>query len=606
MRKLLALARRPVVWLSLIAFLLWLCYLRAVVPPPPACIITTGGADYDGMIDDAPSGWSELKAVADDGSIVTSVVTHSPGKWFGPENTHPHVWSTREVKEVTPSRWADVGEDSPPDWQVLWKTELWEHPEGRAFLFDELAWETLRERFPQLLGRSKDGDRFDRFAPQLRFSPDGRVLAYPSRDGQYAGRQEAEGITVEETRTGRWVAFLRGKFDRVHLAPGGQTAITRAEHNREFAELPRLLLWDLQTATVRSELRLPHDALDVRFTPDGRFVFANCWTLFGPGNGTQPLRWWDTASGRQVGEVNHPADFAFTTGGRVLVTKAHAEMQNGTYRPARLLFWDVETGESRGEWVPGLRSRGWEQHSDFVGSGGERYLAVEYDPMSGRAYDWTARVRDGFFELTTRKPSPKPDQVVVLDTAERREALRVPGKNPALSSNGRWLATVDEEGVIRVWEVPARLPWSHMLGLAVVLGAGTAVGIVLTLRLVRWIWRKRWRRWLFLILITFAVLAVALFWWDAAATDQGGVELSAVRRQLHNSDGLSEADLTAMIGRPPTVVPSDDGRPGVRHRWTAWGDKHFEVEFGSTGKTRTSSISDGRSMTDRLARWLGV
>lgn len=603
MRKLLTFARRPIVWLLALAFVLWLVFLRTVSPPPPTCVVATGQADYDAIIDHDPSGWTVLKGVTDDGSAVTSVVTHAPGKawWSTANDTHPHVWHTRTGNELTPPRWADVNGKCPPEWQLVWRAELWEHPEGRAFLQDETAWEGLKARFPSFFA-GEDTVFRGRWGWTFSFSPDGRLIAYGNTDSREV--RPDTGVKVEDARTGRQVAFLPGPCERIHLAPGGLTAVTRIERNREFGELPRLLLWDLQASTVRSELHLPHDPLDVRFTPDGRFVFANCTAdMFSDaGKGTQPLRWWDTATGQQVGELNRPEEFAFTAGGRVLITKTAAEMQNGSYHPPRLKFWDVETGEPRGEYVPQLRTQGWDSYRDFVGSGGERYLAVEYDPTRGRGSGWAKDV----FQLLTGKSAPEPDQVVVFDTAEKREVMRVPGQRPVLSSNGRWLATIDKEGIIRVWQVPAEKPWTPVLGPAAAFAVLTAGAVVLSIRAARWCWKKWWRRWVFGSPVVLVLVAGGLLLWDDAAADQGDAELDAVRHQLYRGERMNEAELSAMIGHPPTVVPADNGQPGVRHRWSAWGDSAITVHFGGDGKTGSCGSSSGRSLGERIARWLGI
>ena len=194
----------------------------------------------------------------------------------------------------------------------------------------------------------------------------------------------------------------------------------------------------------------------------------------------------------------------------------------------------------------------------------------------------------------------------MFDTAERREVLRVPGQRPALSGNGRWLATIDAAGVIRVWEVPARPPWSHMLGLAVALAVMSAVAVVAAVRFGRWCWQRRWRRWVFGGVTGLVLLAVGLLWWDEAAAERGGAELHAGWCQLHRGERISEPELTAMFGRPPVVVPADDGRPGVRHRWTAWLGRYVEVEFGSDGTKGPVCIHDGKSLGDCIARWLGL
>jgi hypothetical protein len=401
------------------------------------------------------------------------------------------------------------------------------------------------------------------------------------------------------------VAFLPGVKDRIDLAPGGRVAVTElSQKGRE--EQPRLALWDLDTSTVRCELTVSGDHSDVGFSPDGKYMFAHSWAWmiwF-----RHALRWWDTATGEQVGQIDDADGYALTAGGRVLVVPAQPMMQNGAFVPGKLRFWDVATGATLGEWTPMRSSVPLHWPNEIIGSGGERYLAMGFDPETGRGRDLIGKAGDKIHEWTVGGPPPDRERVVVWDTAERREVLRVSGKEPALSANGRWLATIDSQGVIRVWEVPARPAWGVLLWYSAIAAVCTTAFLLLAFSVARWWWPGRWRRWLMIAGFGFLLLLLGAYQWDSMATEKANVEFSAVVDQLHSSDGMTEAEVTAALGRPPDVVTvEDEGTKGGatrRAKWIGWWDKEIEMTFDENGKTGTSSISDNHSVAELIVGWL--
>lgn len=628
MRRILAIARRPAVWLFAVSFALWLWLLGANVPPPPAHVIATGEADYEAWIDGAPSGWTELLDVADDGSAVTSVVVHCPGKYYSTTDTRPRVLDTRTGEDRTHEWWTDADGKPGPEWCAVWRTELWQHPQGRTFLRDEVAWDALRKRPPATLWK----DRlwlYDWSSRTDRFSPDGRLLAYPTRDGQPAERRDADGTAVEDVRTGRRVASLPGVTDPIDLAPGGRVAVARKCPKERDGEQPRLAVWHLGTATVRAELSLPDTLLcRTHFSPDGRYLFADylVWDHFPDCS----VRWWDADIGAQIGQVDGADDFALTAGGRVLVTKPTPLKRNRATESSRLYFWDVTTGSSLGEWNLGGRGDGSGRYR-FVGSDGNRLLVATFDPEHGRRRSLLGRAGDKIHEWTVGGPPPDREQVVVWDTAERREVLRVPGKRPALSANGRWLATIDPQGTIRVWEVPAHPPWGVLLWYSLIAAACTTAAVLVTLHAFRWGWRLAWgwwpgrvvrwawrsrvrRRW---IVALGGCVVVTLGGWVAYAVvaDQARAHLQAVFREVESTDGLTDADVAARVGGPADAGPPTDtglsksggGRVGETtvRRWTRFGAE-MDVHFGPDGTVWAVYFGQPDPLDEQLARWLGL
>src|SRR5437763_11508832 len=63
-------------------------------------------------------------------------------------------------------------------------------------------------------------------------------------------------------------------------------------------------------------------------------------------------------------------------------------------------------------------------------------------------------------------------QVIVLDAVERRTVGRVAGVSAAVSPNGHWLAALDADGVVRVWELPLGRPWARGVAYAAAVWAG--------------------------------------------------------------------------------------------------------------------------------------
>jgi hypothetical protein len=78
----------------------------------------------------------------------------------------------------------------------------------------------------------------------------------------------------------------------------------------------------------------------------------------------------------------------------------------------------------------------------------------------------------------------------VLDVVERRVVGKAPGRSAAFSPDGRWLATINDEGIIRVWEMPFGRPWGRGLAYA----AGIVFGGWLMIALFGKVWRRLWRK----------------------------------------------------------------------------------------------------------------
>jgi hypothetical protein len=88
--------------------------------------------------------------------------------------------------------------------------------------------------------------------------------------------------------------------------------------------------------------------------------------------------------------------------------------------------------------------------------------------------------------LIPSKANKKPEGVLVFDGIDRREVANLPGNAAAFSPNGRWLATIDANGVVRVWELPLRRPWLRIFGYAAI----ATLACTLLFLLARWPFRR--------------------------------------------------------------------------------------------------------------------
>jgi hypothetical protein len=148
-----------------------------------------------------------------------------------------------------------------------------------------------------------------------------------------------------------------------------------------------------------------------------------------------------------------------------------------------LCFWDVPTGAPLGEWDLGAPADGGGMIDDLAGSETGRYLAVEYDPDYGRIRRTANPITDWLARAFGTGPPPDPRHILLLDMTERRQLARLPGQSAAFSRNGRWLATLDGAGVVRVWEVPLQPPLVRIMGYSAAAGLACSVGLVLLRRL---------------------------------------------------------------------------------------------------------------------------
>jgi WD40 repeat protein len=437
---------------------LFLGYLFANNLPPEARYSVRTGAESvrarstQVRSSQSRSSWETVGHVSDNGGEVTVRIHEGDGLGLG-WNSRLELWDVRAGQNRTPAHWNESG------WAGLLAGGVWDdgtglgempgHPAGREFLLDREAWAALRDR-PLPSG--------------IRFSPDGLHVSYRVRTGS-----SAEGTAVDDVRNGRRVATLPEPTEKLTVAPDGRTAVSLGPPAAEGAQR-RLILWDLAAATRRAELVLP-PAVEagpvrsgrwhhVRYTSDGRYVFADSCS-------PALLRWWDAATGRQAGEVVTLAESGpGVLDGGVLVVHSRGD-------PV-IDFWDVASGRKVDRWEPDLPA-GLRVGYLSAPTGGRYLLAhlfPDTTPAARRSFPALDRAADWLADRLADRRSPRSHQLLVLDALDRRTLGQVPGVAGTVSPNGHWLATVDPDGVVRVWELPVGRPWVRGFGYAVAVFAG--------------------------------------------------------------------------------------------------------------------------------------
>jgi hypothetical protein len=440
-------------------------------------------------------------SVSDDGRLVT-IGIHSSDRG-GNTTTRLQLWDVPSGTNRTPGQWYS------PGWRSLFTRSsaqdtdtgmgrLLFTPSGQQFLRDQAAWDALGQRLGVDWGRMP-GSGGRRAPENLRFSSDGRFVAYivPTDWPAIGFGPEAlsKATAVEDVRTGERVATLPAVTNPISVAPGGRRAVWRIQSHKDTYETvllngsktaskttsnsagedPAFVLWDLTTSTACADLWLPLKPLsNAEFTSDGRYVFTGTQWLF---------RWWDAENGRQIGEVVDPAACKLMDGGRVFVMQfANRDV---------LSFWDVATGERTPDWELPKPREGTGTIGQLEATGGDRYVAVCFDPDVATKTPTTIPVVEHVVrKLPELPPSKDRGRILVLDVMERRVVGKVPGRSAALSPDGRWLATINDEGIVRVWEMPFGRPWGRGLAYAAGLVFGSWILIVLLVKAWRW-WRRR-------------------------------------------------------------------------------------------------------------------
>jgi hypothetical protein len=466
--------------------------------PTPQYVVQTRTERERESLKDEFFGRTTVHGVSDDGSqIILAYHVHGMrASWID----RLELWNSATGRNETPAHWYSR------EWRkyldhgdVLWCEEsrlanLALSPSGQGFLRDGPAWISLGRRLA--IDWEAKTDHFWRKRDDLRFSSDGRHIAYMAPTGwpdtTHWPEEFSKATVIEDARTGRRVATLPAVTAEVTVAPGGRTAVWCISPIRryrggffislnadgEIGERPSFALWDFETSSIRALLWHRDDCFGhAEYTPDGRYVFASS---------VSRLRWWDAATGEQVGDIVRAETRKFLAGGRVLVIQSN---KNDV-----LYFWDVTTGRPLPDWELPQPREGTGTIGELESTGGDRYVGLHFHPDREKSANSSSAVDELAEKLVERIPvlrgGGRRSQIQVLDVIERREIGKVPGHAAAFSENGQWLATIDG-GIIRVWKMPLGRPWgrSALYAALLVYGSWTLLKLIGQLR--RRLGRKR-------------------------------------------------------------------------------------------------------------------
>jgi len=408
--------------------------------------------------------------------------------------TRVELWDVGSGRNLTPAHWRTEA------WRELanqgWEgdgpglLQLASDPTGQKFLRDEAAWGSFNRRFSEDHRKTRD-DSPPIPVWGMHFSPDGLFITYAlhikSPLPEYPEVAFGTWTVVENAFSGERLAMLPSRAGLASAAPGGGTVVCRAapidphvpyvrqKCESDMGERPRFVLWDLRTKSVRATLSLPTWSSRLpEYARDGRYLFASS---FSP----PLLRWWDVETGTQVGEITELPTPQLLNGSRILVQADDPEL---------LHFWDLVSGRQLPDWKlpPPPTSSG---KIGQVESAGDRYIAVSLDRDAIAKSPNTIPIVERIIDRLPKLPEPtERRRVLVLDPVDRCIVGTLPGRSAAFSADGRWLATINSEGVVRVWEVPFGRPWGRGLAYAAALVFGSWLLIALSGK----IWRRLWRR----------------------------------------------------------------------------------------------------------------
>jgi RNA polymerase sigma factor (sigma-70 family) len=341
-----------------------------------------------------------------------------------------------------------------------------------------------RKELPPLEGVPAEG------ALSATFSPDGKVLAVPyihpvpevwlwdlstrkllrklkgkdyqifhtafSADGRLLAAADGHGVTLWETKTGRWVHDFGQTYcvDALAFAPDGKRVVTGAGYTDTIARL-----WDPFSGKQTGQLRGHAWGIQVAaFAADGKLVAT--------GSQDVTIRLWDPATGREVRRLDAKDGMIyamdFSPDGRTLAA--------GGRRKA-VHLWDVATGrELRAFDNPGgqvLRLAFSPDGKRIATRGIDEKCVRLWDVEGGKEIRQLAGPAAGcpslVFTPDGRTLAAGSDDAVVhlwdVDTGKERAAFGEPTPagnrvlSVALSPDGRTVAAGYDDHAVRLWEM---------------------------------------------------------------------------------------------------------------------------------------------------------
>jgi WD40 repeat protein len=347
--------------------------------------------------------------------------------------------------------------------------------------------------------------------PILCLSPDGRLLATTdngarsplAKDVQEPGRT----VRIHHMATGRELARFAGpspRFISGAFSPNGKLLALSRSSSEYYIEIDSIHLIEVATGRLVRVLREhPNGCSALTFSPDGRYLISA---------GGNSIRWWDIATGQRVrqftGHENLVQSVAFApdgktlgsgsfdgkvrlwepqTGRQVRVLAGHTKyvwsvafspdgkIAASTSYDRTLRLWDVISGKERLR----LRAEHQFQHPVFTPDG-KRLVTFNtggfiqiWDPVSGREirrvgkfgkhkpYGVNAFVhapQGSLVALTAGNEIQLWDLATGMEVRKLKDVPKLKGYTCwvvalALSPDGKQLASVNNEGTVRLWDV---------------------------------------------------------------------------------------------------------------------------------------------------------
>lgn len=239
----------------------------------------------------------------------------------------------------------------------------------------------------------------------LDFTPDGRFV-FGGGSGQRGNPPNKDyAIKLWNADTGELVRRFsshRAHVSRAIVSPDGASALTSDVDGN-------IMVWDMDTGSIRATATNPGGALGAAFAPDGQ--------SFVTGGEDGVVRRWDAATGEPVGTYEGLGDDV-----RSLLFLDEARLAAGSAN-GKIMVWDAESGDAIHSWQP---------HSDYLNA-----LSASDDGslMLSSAYD---------------------SRVILWDTAtwEPRTEIFAHTRRPNASSvspDGSLAAFASSDGRVTVW-----------------------------------------------------------------------------------------------------------------------------------------------------------
>lgn len=242
----------------------------------------------------------------------------------------------------------------------------------------------------------------------ISFSPDGKILL--TGHGADEPSLFARGhVKVWDVKSGKQLARLKARYAPVE-------ALAFAPNGKSFAAGGMTLtIWDVESKKPFRELSDKYRTMALAYAPDGN-ALASCPA----GDDFKAARIWDPATGKSLADLREHKgtviSVAFSADGTRLATSS--------YDDDRVILWDTATWKMSKALHVGF-------DGSFVASSPKNALLfVAGDPENA----------PGFWDIEKGKLT------VALKASSSIE-------DAAFSPDGDWLATVDANSALKIWEV---------------------------------------------------------------------------------------------------------------------------------------------------------